>query len=130
MRETAQELLTSEAGYVAIVGAEGTLVGFACEGFEARVPGLNHERDTLDVGYGMNPIFVGQGHGFEFGTVITDYFGNTTSANSLRVAVQSWNARGLRLAKSLGFMAIGNHECFQNGSRVSYTVLIKKFDSA
>jgi ribosomal-protein-alanine N-acetyltransferase len=121
-------LFTGEAGYVAVVGSEGTLVGFACEGIEARVPGLHQEIDTVDVGYGMNPIFVGQGHGFEFGTVVTDHFGDTLGANRLRVAVQSWNERSLKLAKSLGFVKMEIHECVQNGSLVTYTILLKTFD--
>ena len=66
-------LFTSEAGYVAVVGSDKTLVGFACHGNEARVPGLDQEIDTVDVGFGMNPLFVGQGHGSEFGTVVMDY---------------------------------------------------------
>ncbi len=58
-------LFTRNAGYVAVAGSEGTLIGFGCEGMEARVPGLHEETDVLDVGYGMNPIFAGQGHGLE-----------------------------------------------------------------
>lgn len=121
-------LFTGEAEYVAVVGSEGTLVGFACEGIEARVPGLHQEIDTVDVGYGMNPIFVGQGNGFEFGTVVMDYFRNTTGASRFRVVVQSWNERSLRLAKSLRFMEMEIHECVQNGSLVTYTILVKTLE--
>ena len=119
-------LFTGEAGYVAVVGSEGTLVGFACEGIEARVPGLHQEIDTVDVGYGMNPIFVGRGHGFEFGTVVTDHFEDTPGANRIRVAVQSWNERSLKLAKSFGFVEMEIHECVQNGSLVTYKILVKR----
>jgi ribosomal-protein-alanine N-acetyltransferase len=122
-------LFTGEAGYVAIVGSEGTLIGFACEGIEARVPGLHQETDTVDVGYGMNPIFVGHGHGFEFGTVVMNYFKIATGASRLRVVVHSWNERSLRLAKRLGFVDIDIHECVQNGSLATYTIMLKTFDS-
>lgn len=57
------DFLTAESGYFAVVGSEETLAGFACSGIEVRVPGLDEEADTLDVGLGMNPIFAGQGHG-------------------------------------------------------------------
>jgi len=122
------DLFTTEAGYVAVVGSGEILVGFACSGAEARVPGLCEEVDTLDVGFGMNPVFVGQGHGAEFGAVIVDYFQEHTEASRLRVVVQSWNERSLRLTRSLGFQEVGIHECVKNGSLVSYTVLLKTFD--
>lgn len=119
------DLFTSEAGYLAVVGFENILVGFACSGVEARVPGLGEAVDTLDVGLGMNPIFVGQRHGAEFGAVVVSYFQENTDASYLRVVVQSWNERSLNLARNLGFKEIGIHECDQNGSFVAYTVLLK-----
>ena len=125
---TEDGFFTSESGYVAVVGSEGTLVGFACHGIEARVPGLDHGLDTVDVGFGMNPSFVGQGHGSGFGTVVMDYFRNTTGASRIRVVVQSWNGRSLRLCESLGFVAMGTHECVQNGSLVTYTILVKTLE--
>ncbi len=122
------DLFTSEAGYLAIVGSEKTLVGFACFGAWARVPGLIEQVDTLDIGLGMNPIFVGQKHGAEFGTAVMNYFQANTEARHLRVVVQSWNERSLRLTRNLGFEEIGIHECVRNGSLVTYRVLIKTFD--
>lgn len=119
------DLFATETGYLAVVGSEKTLVGFACSGVEARVPGLCEEVDTLDIGLGMNPIFVGQRHGAEFGAAVVNHFHENTRASHLRVVVQSWNARSLRLTKSLGFKEIGIHECEQNGLRVTYTVLLK-----
>ena len=119
------DLLTTEAGYVAVVGSEEALVGFACSGAEARVPGLSEEVDTLDIGYGMNPVFVGQGHGAEFGSAIVNHFQENARASHLRVVVQSWNERSLKLARNLGFKEIGIHECVQDGSLVAYTILVR-----
>lgn len=119
------DLLTREAGYLAVVGSENIPVGFACSGVEARVPGLSEAADTLDVGLGMNPIFVGQGRGAEFGAAVVSYFQENTNACYLRVVVQSWNERSLNLARNLGFKEIGIHECDQNGSFIAYTVLLK-----
>lgn len=118
-------LFTTEAGYLAVVGSENILVGFACSGVEARVPGLSEAKDTLDVGLGMNPIFVGQRRGVEFGAAIVSYFQESTNDSYLRIVVQSWNDRSLNLARNLGFKEIGIHECEQNGSSVAYTVLLK-----
>lgn len=119
------DLFTTEAGYLAVVGSENILVGFACSGVEARVPGLSEAVDTLDVGLGMNPIFVGQGRGAEFGAAVVSYFQDSTNARYLRVVVQSWNERSLNLARNLGFKEIETHDCDQNGSFVTYTLLLK-----
>ena len=122
------DLFTTEAGYLAVVGSGNSLVGFACSGVEARVPGLIERVETLDVGFGMNPVFVGQGHGAEFGAAVMNYFQEGTEANQLRVVVQSWNERSLSLARNLKFEEVGIHECDQNGSLVMYTLLLKSFD--
>ena len=122
------DLFSTEAGYLAVVGSEKSLVGFACSGVEARVPGLIERVDTLDVGFGMNPVFVGQGHGAEFGAAVLNYFQESTEANQLRVVVQSWNERSLTLTRNLGFEEIGIYECDQNGSLVTYTLLLKSID--
>ncbi|MDP1712527.1 MAG: GNAT family N-acetyltransferase [Candidatus Nanopelagicaceae bacterium] len=124
------DLFTTEAGYLAVVGSEEILVGFACSGVEARVPGLSEAVDTLDVGLGMNPIFVGQRRGAEFGATVVSYFQENTNASYLRVVVQSWNERSLNLARNLGFKEIGVHECDQDGSFVAYTVLLKAVNAA
>ncbi len=123
------DLFTTEAGYLTVVGSENVLVGFACSGVEARVPGLSEAVDTLDVGLGMNPIFVGQRRGAEFGAAVVSYFQENTNASYIRVVVQSWNERSLNLARNLGFKEIGIHECDQNGSLVAYTVLLKALNA-
>lgn len=126
----ASDLFTTEVGYLAVVGSENILVGFACSGVEARVPGLSETVDTLDVGLGMNPLFVGQRHGAEFGAAVVSYFQEKTNASYLRVVVQSWNERSLNNSRNLGFKEIGIHECEQNGSLVAYTVLLKTVNPA
>ena len=41
----------------------GELIGFFCVGVEARVPGLEEVDGILDLGWGMNPEWVGRGFG-------------------------------------------------------------------
>lgn len=123
-------LFTPEAGYFAVLGSHETLVGFACSGVEARVPGLIARADALDIGWGMNPTFVGGGHGTEFGTVILRHFQKTSTTTVFRVVVQSWNDRGLRLAKSLGFEEIGTHESHQSGAPINYRILHRALEVA
>lgn len=73
----------------------------------------------MDLGIGMNPIFVGQRHGAEFGAAVVSYFQENTKASYLRVVVQSWIERSLKLTRNLGFKEIGIHECAQDGSLVA-----------
>jgi [ribosomal protein S18]-alanine N-acetyltransferase len=124
------EPLSSAVGYHAVVDGEGTLVGFVCIGQEARVPGLPAADGITDVGVGMRPDLVGQGLGPAFGTVALDHVRRVCGDGPLRVVVQSWNERSLRLARRLGFREAGSHACVQDGGEVSYTVLIRAADSS
>jgi RimJ/RimL family protein N-acetyltransferase len=122
--------LSSAAGYHAVVDGEGTLVGFVCIGQEARVPGLPAADGITDVGVGMRPDLVGQGLGPAFGAAVLDHVRRVCGDRPLRVVVQTWNERSLRLARRLGFREAGSHVCVQDGGEVSYTVLIRAADSS
>ena len=119
------ELLSAEAGYQAVADETGTLVGFVCLGQEARVPGLAEAEGTVDIGVGMRPDLVGQGLGRAFGAAVLAYVAHWCGEASLRAVIQSWNQRSLRMARGLGFREVGSHRCVQDGSEVSYTVLVR-----
>jgi hypothetical protein len=83
-----------------------TLLGFACTGAEARVPGVDADPQVVDVGWGMRPNAVGQGRGGEFvDTVIEHVKTGHAPVDGLRVVVQSWNLRGQRVVERAGFTA-------------------------
>jgi [ribosomal protein S18]-alanine N-acetyltransferase len=110
------------AGYLAVAGEpDGPLVGFCCAGVEARVPGLAEEPGVLDIGVGMAPDLVGQGHGLAFGNAVLDHF----AAPCLRAVVQAWNERSRRLTRALGFVEDHTHTCVQDGQTVEYLVLVR-----
>ncbi len=94
-------------GYYAVAADNDELVGFACFGAEARIPGLEERSTLLDIGVGMRPDLVGQGRGRPFGEVVLEYAGQYTDRRRFRAAVQSWNARSIRLLESLGFTRTG-----------------------
>jgi [ribosomal protein S18]-alanine N-acetyltransferase len=120
-------LLNPDDGYLAVVGADdGLLVGFCCSGVEARVPGLVAAPGLVDVGVGMDPAFVGAGHGLAFGQAILGYFRQAYGAVGLRAVVQAWNERSLRLTQKLGFVEEGRHVCVQDGAEADYVVLIAR----
>ncbi|HKN99730.1 MAG TPA: GNAT family N-acetyltransferase [Pseudonocardiaceae bacterium] len=118
------EPVTAELGYWAVTGASGgPLVGYYCTGAEARVPGLNAEPGVLDIGVGMAPHWVGQGHGPQFGKAVLDHVRHHHGPTALRAAVQSWNTRSRKLTQQLGFHEQGRHTCTQNGQQIEYTIL-------
>ncbi|HWS34769.1 MAG TPA: GNAT family protein [Actinoplanes sp.] len=113
--------MSDNPDYLAVAGAEGgPLVGFCCSGVEARVRGLAAEEGTLDVGVGMDPSMVGQGHGLRFVTAIIEHYRGTTGARRLRAVVQSWNERSLRLTRAAGFVPVGEHVA----GDVTFTVVV------
>jgi RimJ/RimL family protein N-acetyltransferase len=117
--------MSSEAGYLAVAGVDNDLlVGYCCSGVEARASGLLEESGVLDIGAGMHPTWVGQGHGMRFGATVLAYYREAVGARRLRAVVQSWNERSLRLTRILGFSVAGVHACEQNGVLVEYFVVV------
>jgi len=96
-------------GFWAVVDETGALVGFACFGAEARVPGLAERSGVLDVGVGMRPELTGQGHGQAFAAAVLDHGAALDAGLTLRAVVKSWNTRSVRLLLGLGFTPVGTH---------------------
>lgn len=101
-------------GYWAVVddraaGGGERLVGYACLGEDARVPGLGETPGVLDVGVGMRPELVGQGLGPDFARTVLAFAAAEGGAARLRAVVQDWNERSLRLLDRLGFARTGTH---------------------
>jgi [ribosomal protein S18]-alanine N-acetyltransferase len=99
----AQGALGRDQGFFAIEDDEGALVGFGCAGAEARVPGVEEEPGTVDVGYGMRPDLIGQGRGREFVGAVLAHVVATHPSARLRMSILRWNARSRRVAETHGF---------------------------
>jgi len=99
------------------------LAGFFCVGQEARVPGLDAVDGTLDLGWGMNPGWVGRGYGRSFGTAVLVAV-QRRHGGAVRAVVQSWNRRSIRVLAELGFTRSGTHACVQGGAQVQYDVMV------
>ncbi len=96
------EVVTPEDGFWA-VEHEGELVGYCCFGHEARVPGVQEQEGTLDVGYGMRPERVGHGLGRTFVGAILAFAVGRFDPERLRLLILDWNERSRRVAEALGF---------------------------
>jgi ribosomal-protein-alanine N-acetyltransferase len=98
--------LRPELGYF-VVEADGELVGYACVGAEARVPGVEEEAGTVDVGYGMRPDLIGQGRGREFVGAVLAYVAEQHPEARLRMSILDWNRRSRNVAEAHGFRVVG-----------------------
>ncbi len=104
--------LGSDRGFFAVEDEDGALVGFGCVGAEARVPGVDEELGTVDIGYGMRPDRVGRGLGREFVGTIFAHVAAEHPAELLRLSILRWNARSRRVAEAHGFRVAGEAGAF------------------
>jgi ribosomal-protein-alanine N-acetyltransferase len=100
------EVVTAADGFWA-VQHDSELIGYCCFGAEARVPGVEEEVGTLDVGYGMRPDLVGQRHGPAFAEAILAFGVDEFAPERLRLLILSWNERSRKVAARLGFAQDG-----------------------
>jgi RimJ/RimL family protein N-acetyltransferase len=118
--------MTAAAGYRAVVAAgDRTLIGFYCVGDEALVPGIEPDDGFIDIGVGMAPGLVGNGHGKAFLQTVLDDLGGRPPTMPVRALIQSWNVRSLALARRFGFLEIGTHRCVQGGGEVDYAIVVR-----
>ena len=96
------EPVTPERGYWAVT-REGELVGKCCFGAPARVPPVEEEEGTLDVGYGLRPDLIGKGLGPAFVEAILDFACREFAPRRFRVLILDWNRRSQKVAAALGF---------------------------
>lgn len=99
-------VLTAEQGIWAVEDS-AELAGYCCFGVEARVPGVDEEEGTLDVGYGMRPDLVGKGSGRAFVGAILAFAMNEFPPQRLRLLILTWNERSRKVAEALGFQEEG-----------------------
>jgi [ribosomal protein S18]-alanine N-acetyltransferase len=118
------QVATAANGYHAIVpSGTGELLGYFCVRAEARVPGLAEEPGAVDVGFGLGPAIVGRGRGASIIGPALVWLEDNLGPQELRVVVQSWNQRSLRLCRGLGFEEVGCHQVLGAPGPVDYVVL-------
>ncbi|MEV2219159.1 GNAT family N-acetyltransferase [Nocardia vinacea] len=121
----ADDLLTAADAYTAMADpATDRIVGFFCTGPEARVPGLDEDPGVIDLGVGLDPRWVGRGHGSHFGNAVLGQVRRDHPSTPVRVTIQAWNLRSRQLVRRLGFAECGRHRCAHSGRTVTYIVAI------
>jgi ribosomal-protein-alanine N-acetyltransferase len=117
--------MTAAAGYRAVVAADDhRLIGFYCVG-EALVPGIEPDDGVIDIGVGMAPALIGNGHGTAFLEAVLDDLGGRPPTKPVRALIQSWNVRSLSLVRRCGFLEIGTHRCVQGAGEVDYVIVVR-----
>jgi RimJ/RimL family protein N-acetyltransferase len=96
-----------DRGFFAVEDDAGELVGFGCTGAEARVPGVEPEEGTVDVGYGLRPDLTGGGRGFAFVGAVLAHVTERHPEARLRMSILGWNGRSRRVAERHGFRVVG-----------------------
>ena len=99
--------LGRDLGFFAVEDERGELVGFGCTGAEARVPGVEEEAGTVDVGYGMRPDLTGRGLGREFVGAVLSHVSEQHPGALQRMSILRWNTRSRRVAQAHGFRVVG-----------------------
>jgi RimJ/RimL family protein N-acetyltransferase len=103
------------------VRRDSALIGFCCFGADARVSGGTYDVDALDIGAGMAPALVGNGHGRAFLGAVVEYAAMQLDARKLRATIASWNERARRAALSVGFHPVSEF-CSPQG--IDFTILV------
>jgi [ribosomal protein S18]-alanine N-acetyltransferase len=101
-----RDVITPEQGYWSVV-RDDELIGYCCFGVEARIPGVEEEPGTLDVGYGMRPDLIGRKLGASFVSAIVRFGLDEFSPERLRILILTWNERSRKVAEKAGFHETG-----------------------
>ncbi|UOQ92194.1 GNAT family N-acetyltransferase [Halobacillus shinanisalinarum] len=100
-----------DGSYYALSDEQGEVIGFFCFGATAQIPIGNqygvYNENFVDMGLGMNPDYVGKGHGYDFCSFIINYIRENYEGTSIRLSVATFNKRAIHLYEELGFVKKG-----------------------
>ena len=120
-------LLNPAYAYHAITDAEGTLVGYACFGPDAQVPGGTYPADALDVGWGLHPAVLAQGDARRVVTAILDFARGRFAPLAFRTTVASFDAAAVQVCEAVGFRSVATfrHPAPWSPSSEEWTLLVR-----
>ncbi len=104
--ETLNELLTKN--YYTVIDDNNDILGFFCSEDAAIVPYGNEyqvydDKNYLDIGLGMNPVFINRGRGYPFLKMILNYFRKENHIHQFRLTVFDFNKRAIYIYHQAGF---------------------------
>ncbi len=99
-------LTNSKNAFYAILNVHEELEGYCSFGADGQVPGGDYQTEALDIGMGMRPDLVGQGHGKHYAQAVVRYGANQYRAQHCRVTIAEFNQRAQRVWEQVGFEEI------------------------
>ena len=122
--EALEEML--DGSYYALLNEQNDVVGFFCIGENAQVP-IAHQfslysDDFVDMGLGMHPNLVGNGHGNAFCTFIIHFIEEQFVDKPIRLTVANFNKRAIHLYEKLGFIKVAEF----SSNTTQFMTMIKK----
>ena len=97
------------------------LEGYCSFGLDGQVPGGHYSAEALDIGMGIRPDLVGQGHGKQYAQAVARYGANKLRYKQLRVTIAQFNKRAQRVWEQLGFKQV--EKFIKTGSEEEFVVM-------
>ncbi|WP_414042824.1 GNAT family N-acetyltransferase [Macrococcus sp. EM39E] len=109
-------------GHYYIVYFNDEIFGFFCDGESARM-NENYELkdEVIDIGFALNPMFIGRGLGVELLKIIFDYY---HEYKIFRLTVADFNQRAIRLYKKIGFQFERSYTEMIDGQLMQFNIMI------
>lgn len=124
--DTVQEdlcyLFNPQNAFYAILNVHEELEGYCSFGADGQVPGGDYRTEALDIGMGIRPGLVGQGHGKHYAQAVVKYGADQYKAQHCRVTIAEFNKRAQRAWEQVGFKQIGSF--VKTGTEEEFVIML------
>ena len=110
-------LLEPANGYFRIDDDSHELIAFCCFGADARVPGGDYSRPTLDIGLGVRPDLTGKGRAQYYVGAVIAFAAERFKPPRLRVTIAAFNERAQHAWERAGFRQVQAFDHSLSGRR-------------
>lgn len=103
VQEDLHYLIDTKNNFWAILNLQGELEGYCSFGADGQVQGGDYSAEALDIGMGIRPDLVGQGHGKQYAQAVMEHGTSQYRVKQLRVTIAEFNKRAQQVWAKLGF---------------------------
>lgn len=109
-------------GHYYTVYINDDIFGFFCDGESAR---MNEDyelfEDVLDIGFALNPKYIGQGLGEQLLAIIFEFY---QEFKIFRLTVADFNQRGIKLYQKMGFQFERSYTELIEGELMQFNIMV------